>query len=120
MPRARARLATMTSVAAMAAMALTRCGAAAQVEAAGGDLRSACRRSVSRWLLGCMTKKATLAFVPFLLCHCLAAQVPALEATKLPVREVTVFKDGHAYLIRDTALPEGTAQVVIEELPAPV
>src|SRR5262245_19388915 len=68
-----------------------------------------------------MTKTASLAFVPLLLCHCLCAQSPpALDGNKLPVREVTVFKDGHAYLIRDTALPEGTPQVVIEELPAPV
>jgi hypothetical protein len=68
-----------------------------------------------------MTKRAILAFVPFLLWHCLSAQGPvALDAGKLPVRDVTVFKDGHAYLIRETALPEGTARVVIEELPAPV
>jgi len=68
-----------------------------------------------------MTKRATLAFVPLLLCQCLLAQSPPpLDANKLPVREVTVFKDGHAYLIRDTALPEGTPQVVIDELPAPV
>jgi hypothetical protein len=68
-----------------------------------------------------MSKKATLAFVPFLWCHCLFAQgPPALDASTLPVREVTVFKDGHAYVIRDTALPEGASQVVIDELPAPV
>ena len=69
-----------------------------------------------------MHKKATLAFVPLLLCHWLCAQgPPSLTASRLPVREVTVFKDGHAYLIRETALPEGApGQVVIDELPAPV
>ena len=55
-----------------------------------------------------MTIQVTLALVPFLLCHWLFAQAPpALAATRLPVREVTVFKDGHAYLIREAALPEG-------------
>lgn len=53
-----------------------------------------------------------------------AAQTPAATATPasaLPVREVTVFKDGHAYVLRDQPLagPQ-RRQVVLDELPAPV
>lgn len=52
----------------------------------------------------------------------LAAQAPpALVATKMPVRVVTVFKDGHAYVVRDVALPaDAGGRVVLDELPAPV
>jgi hypothetical protein len=50
------------------------------------------------------------------------SQPPAvLPAGTLPVREVTVFKDGHAYLVRETTLPaDGSGKVVLDELPAPV
>lgn len=55
----------------------------------------------------------------------LTAQAPpggvTLAATKLPVREVTVFKDGHAYVVRETAMPAGAdGKVVLDELPVPV
>lgn len=64
------------------------------------------------------------AFALLLLCP-LSAQEPAegvsLAATKLPVREVTVFKDGHAYVIREAALPAAAdGKVVLDELPVPV
>ncbi|MBI5851678.1 MAG: hypothetical protein HZB39_11735 [Planctomycetes bacterium] len=40
---------------------------------------------------------------------------------KLPVREVTVFKDGHAYLLREMPLdPKAGGRVVLDELPIPV
>jgi hypothetical protein len=46
---------------------------------------------------------------------------PPLPATKLPVREVTVFKDGHAYVVRDIALPaDANGRIVLDELPQPV
>ncbi|MFM1871229.1 MAG: hypothetical protein RL398_651 [Planctomycetota bacterium] len=52
-----------------------------------------------------------------------AAQSAAdtVSASSLPVREVTVFKDGHAYVLRETTLPgAGKRQVVLDELPAPL
>ncbi|MFO1031325.1 MAG: hypothetical protein U1F60_09610 [Planctomycetota bacterium] len=41
-------------------------------------------------------------------------------ASQLPVREVTVFKDGHAYVVREQPLPADTTTVVLDELPMPV
>ncbi len=39
----------------------------------------------------------------------------------LPVREVTVFKDGHAYLLREGSIPADKAhELVLDELPVPV
>ncbi len=47
--------------------------------------------------------------------------VPPATSTALPVREVTVFKDGHAYVIREQPSPgAGRRQVVLDELPQPV
>ena len=46
---------------------------------------------------------------------------PAKTGTALPVREVTVFKDGHAYLMREMPLAAaGRQQVVLDALPVPV
>jgi hypothetical protein len=65
-------------------------------------------------------------FVPFLLASAAFAQTPnttpaRVPATKLPVREVTVFKDGHAYLVREAPLPADVGGTfVLDELPAPV
>ena len=50
----------------------------------------------------------------------LAQEPPRLAAPTLPVREVTVFKDGHAYVIREAALAAGTSTLTLDELPAPV
>jgi hypothetical protein len=49
------------------------------------------------------------------------AQTPTSTANPMPVREVTVFKDGHAYILRDQPLagPQ-RRQAVLDELPAPV
>lgn len=49
-----------------------------------------------------------------------AQEAPRAGSNPLPVREVTVFKDGHAYVVRETALPEGQDTVVLEDLPVPV
>lgn len=43
----------------------------------------------------------------------------AAARVELPVREVTVFKDGHAFVLREAELGAG-AEVVLEDLPAPV
>jgi hypothetical protein len=46
---------------------------------------------------------------------------PPIAATKLPVREVTVFKDGHAWVVREAPLPaDANGTVVLDELPAPL
>src|SRR5687767_11765040 len=45
---------------------------------------------------------------------------PAVFA-KLPVREVTVFKDGHAFVAHQGVLPtDASGNVVMDYLPAPV
>jgi hypothetical protein len=45
----------------------------------------------------------------------------APSSAKLPVKEVTVFKDGHAFVIHEGSLPTGDAgSVVLDSLPAPV
>jgi hypothetical protein len=66
---------------------------------------------------------------PFLHCLTLAAflSAPCLAApddtpiTKLPVREITVFKDGHTFLMREGTVPTDSAgNVTLDELPNPV
>lgn len=42
-------------------------------------------------------------------------------AVRLPVKEVTVFKDGHAFVLHEGKLPtDGAGNVVMDYLPAPV
>jgi hypothetical protein len=52
------------------------------------------------------------------------AALPAQEPTtpsSMPVRELTAFKDGHAYVLRDTELQKSAdGTVVLDELPTPV
>lgn len=61
---------------------------------------------------------------PFLLLAACVAQAPAPAggaADPLPVREVTVFKDGHAWVLRERALaPADGQEVVLDELPQPL
>ena len=41
--------------------------------------------------------------------------------SKMPVREVTVFKDGHALMLHQGKMPvEGSGDVLMDYLPAPV
>jgi hypothetical protein len=43
------------------------------------------------------------------------------DRAALPIREVTVFKDGHAFVVhRGSAATDGSGNVVLEELPRPV
>ncbi|MBM3992361.1 MAG: DUF4139 domain-containing protein [Planctomycetes bacterium] len=66
---------------------------------------------------------ARLVVLPLALVSCALARAQAPDAAKpaLPVREVTVFKDGHAYLLREQPLASGTdGRVVLDELPVPV
>jgi len=47
-------------------------------------------------------------------------ETPATRS-RLPVREVTVFKDGHAFVLHEGALPTDAAgRVVVDSLPTPV
>ena len=49
---------------------------------------------------------------------------PAIEAsalTSMPVKELTVFKDGHAFALHEDSLPtDGVGNIVIDTLPTPV
>ena len=51
-----------------------------------------------------------------------AQQLAALSAlAKMPVKEVTVFKDGHAFVLHEGSMPtDGAGNVVMDYLPAPV
>jgi hypothetical protein len=59
---------------------------------------------------------------------CALAQTPAKPApnapathAQLPVREVTAFKDGHAFVLREGELAANAGnEVVLDDLPAPV
>ena len=61
---------------------------------------------------------------PFLLLAACVAQAPVPSgpaADPLPVREVTVFKDGHAWVLRERPLVAADGQeVVLDELPRPL
>lgn len=69
---------------------------------------------------------------PFVICalgltapHLVLAQAPAAPAPSampaLPVREVTVFKDGYAFVLQEGGLPVNAAgEVVLDNLPMPV
>ena len=47
--------------------------------------------------------------------------VAAGKVADMPVKEVTVFKDGHAFVLHEGAMPtNGTGQVVMDYLPGPV
>lgn len=57
----------------------------------------------------------------------LAGSAPAAEPAaplgalaKMPVKEVTVFKDGHAYVVHQGTMPTTNGNVVLDHLPTPV
>jgi hypothetical protein len=46
---------------------------------------------------------------------------PAAGLARMPIREVTVFKDGHAFVVHQGRLPvDATGHVVLDRLPTPV
>ena len=66
---------------------------------------------------------SALGFLGMLSCPSLAQNAPPASSTlsKLPVREVTVFKDGHAFVLHEGALPvDGKGELVLDNLPTPV
>src|SRR6185436_3772979 len=70
--------------------------------------------------------KASLLFLfaaPALIMSAAIAQQPApLSAlARMPVKEITIFKDGHAFLLHEGAMPTDAAgNVIMDYLPAPV
>ncbi len=55
------------------------------------------------------------------LCGLLCVPTFAAEPEKLPVREVTIFKDGHAFVLREGNLPvTDSGKAVLDELPIPI
>lgn len=64
--------------------------------------------------------KLTALFVCLALPGVLSAQATATPSS-MPVRELTAFKDGHAFVLRDSALAaDAGGEVVLDELPRPV
>jgi hypothetical protein len=62
---------------------------------------------------------STYRFSAFALLLCLTPN--ALAFAKLPVREVTVFKDGHAFVVHQGVLPtDADGNVIMDYLPTPV
>ncbi len=48
-------------------------------------------------------------------------QLPTNAVSRLPIKELTVFKDGHAFVVRDGQAKVSTAgQVLLDELPTPI
>src|SRR5262245_54398557 len=46
---------------------------------------------------------------------------PAAALARMPIREVTVFKDGHAFVVHQGRLPvDAKGHVVLDRLPTPV
>jgi hypothetical protein len=73
-----------------------------------------------RIIYGCWTVAVLLACMPLQLKA--AADVPLLDAVvRMPVKEVAVFKDGHAYISHQGSLPTDTeGNIAIDYLPSPV
>ncbi|MEM7201372.1 MAG: hypothetical protein AAF628_13970 [Planctomycetota bacterium] len=79
-------------------------------------------RGGSAVLVGMMRVDAVVVVVLSLSCA-LAAQAPSgvPERPALPVREVTVFKDGHAFAVRRGRLPtDADGSAALDDLPRPV
>ncbi|MBX3374857.1 MAG: hypothetical protein KF817_13585 [Phycisphaeraceae bacterium] len=58
---------------------------------------------------------------PVMLCAALATAATPPSAADLPIREVTIFKDGHVMVLRRGPLPVNAAgDVELETLPAPI
>jgi len=50
-----------------------------------------------------------------------AANIPEAAPASMPVKEITIFKDGHAFVLHEGKMPTGTdGNVTIDYLPRPV
>src|SRR4051812_21096181 len=62
-------------------------------------------------LATCLLTSQTLADAP----------APLTSLAKMPVKEITVFKDGHAFVLHSGQMPtDGSGNVTIDALPNPV
>jgi hypothetical protein len=63
----------------------------------------------------------TLRLLPALICSLAAAQGIGTKAAKLPVTELTAFKDGHAFVLRSGDLAPGAdGRIRLDDLPKPI
>ncbi len=73
-----------------------------------------------------MKKNFTIVFASLALCFTVirstAQTAPPLSAlARLPVKEITVFKDGHAFVLHEGSMPtDASGNVLMDALPAPV
>src|SRR5436190_7146888 len=69
------------------------------------------------------TDMIRFAIASLLLFGAVAAQedvAPPIPASKMPIREITVFKDGHSLLLHEGEMPvDAAGNVVVEGLPQP-
>src|SRR2546430_17578214 len=66
---------------------------------------------------------ALVAVVTLLSTRALHAEEPAplTAMARMPVKEITIFKDGHALLLHDATMPtDADGNVLLDYLPAPV
>jgi len=69
------------------------------------------KHRLAAWLVVCSICSAALA----------GPAAPLKALARMPVREITVFKDGHALLLHSGKMPtDGAGNVVLDYLPAPV
>jgi hypothetical protein len=71
---------------------------------------------MTRWIL-------SLAFCFGLLASALAQEraAPLSALARLPVKEITVFKDGHAFVLHQGTMPtDGAGNVLLDHLPTPI
>ena len=55
------------------------------------------------------------------LTHARAQAEPAAALTRMPIKEVTVFKDGHAFVVHQGRAPvDAKGHVVLDRLPTPL
>lgn len=69
------------------------------------------------------TTRMVISLLPVLVAGGTAAQdaAPARSLDPLPIRAVTVFKDGHSFVLREGELPvDPTGNVLMDDLPKPV
>jgi hypothetical protein len=70
---------------------------------------------------GWLGKAALACLAP--LCASLAAEkaIPLATFAKLPINEITVFKDGHAFVAQEGSLPaDSQGNILLDSLPSPV
>jgi len=49
-----------------------------------------------------------------------ATPAAPVESVRIPVKEITVFKDGHAFVLHEGDVPAAGGSVILDQLPSPV